>query len=214
VIETEAMDVPPRTRRYESPLRARRAVATRSALVDAATALFASRGWTGTGMRDVAREAGVAVETLYSHFSSKRRLLDAVIDTALVGDDEPIAVAERPEFAALGVGPRADRVAAAASLVTVLHVRTVAFAKLLREAAWADPEIADVLRSTRERQRLDVAGGLALVLDRPPTDIERDGVWALVSPEVHLLLVEESGWSTDQYERWIADSLERVLASS
>jgi AcrR family transcriptional regulator len=162
-------------------------------------------------MRDVAKEAGVAVETLYSHFSSKRRLLDAVIDTTIVADDEPIAVAERPEFAALGIGARAERVVAAASLVTVLHERTLAFAKLLREAAWGDPEIAEVLRATRERQRVDVARGIALMLGRAPTDIERDGVWALLSPEVYLLLVEESGWSTDQYERWIAESLERVL---
>ena len=53
-------------------------------------------------MREVAAEAGVATETLYVHFSSKRALLQAVVDVAVVGDAEPIAVAERPEFRADG----------------------------------------------------------------------------------------------------------------
>ena len=76
-------------RQYQSPLRAQRAEETRTALIAAATRLFTVKGWVGTGMREVAAEAGVSTETLYSHFSSKRRLLDAVIDIAVVGDDRP-----------------------------------------------------------------------------------------------------------------------------
>jgi AcrR family transcriptional regulator len=176
--------------------------------------MFTTKGWAGTGMRDVARDAGVAVETLYAHYSSKRKLLDAVIDQAVVGDDEPVAVADRPEFLAMGRGRRADRIAAAASLVAAIHERTAPFAKLIREAATTDEEFAEVLRATRERQRLDVASGLALVLGRLPTDDERDGVWAILSPEVYLLLVQESGWSLDQYRRWMAETLTRVLPRS
>jgi hypothetical protein len=50
-----------------------------------------------------------------------------------------------------------------------------------------------------------------LVLGRPPTDVERDGVWALVSPEVFLLLVHETGWSVEEYQRWVAEVLARTL---
>jgi hypothetical protein len=32
-----------------------------------------------------------------------------------------------------------------------------------------------------------------------------------VSPELYLLLVEESDWTRDQYEAWVAETLERVL---
>jgi len=201
-------------RRYESPLRAKRAEETRAALLRAATELFTERGWTSTGMRDVAREAGVAVETLYKHYSSKRKLLDAVVDQAAAGDAELVPVAQRPEFLAMGTGPRAARVAAAASVLAAIQERTARFAKLIREAAATDPEIAEVLRETRERQRADVAAGLELILDRPPTRDERDGVWALVSPESYLLLVDESGWSVDDYERWMSTTLARVLADS
>jgi AcrR family transcriptional regulator len=165
-------------------------------------------------MRDIAQLAGVAVETLYSHFSSKRVLLDAVVDRAVMGDAEPIPVAERAEFLALGRGRRAQRIAAAASLVTGIHARTAPFAQLLREAAAADPEIEEALRATRERQRRDVEAGVALVIGRNPTAHERDGTWALLSPEVYLLLVRESAWSDDEYRVWVEATLASVLPRS
>jgi AcrR family transcriptional regulator len=165
-------------------------------------------------MRDIATEAGVATETVYAHFSSKRVLLRAVTDIAVVGDDLPQAVAERAEFAVLGRGSRAERIRAAARLVTQIHERTVGFARVLREAAPSDEDIAAMLDTTRENQRRDVERGLALILGREPTRTECDGAWALVSPEIYLLLVEESGWSVVEFEEWLADTLGRVLPRS
>ena len=204
----------PVRRRYASPLRAKQAEATKATLLNTATELFTTKGWASTGMRDVARGAGVAVETLYKHFPSKRVLFDAVVDHAVLGDDEPVPVAQRPEFLAMGRGRRTDRIAAAAALTAAIHDRTGPFAKLIREAATTDDEIAEVLRATRERQRQDVGAGLELVLGRPTTDAERDGVWAVLSPEVYLLLVQDSGWSLDQYEVWLSTTLASVLPRS
>ena len=204
----------PAGRRYRSPLRDRQAAETRAAVIAAAGRLFVAHGWAGTGMRDVAAAAGVATETVYAHFSSKRGLLQAVVDVAVVGDDRPVALASRAEFAALGQGRRADRARAAARMVTGIQERTAPFAKVLREAAASDEEIAQVLRANRERQRLDVATAMELVVGRAPTAVERDGCWALISPEVYLLLVEESGWTPDKYEEWLADVLERVVPRS
>jgi AcrR family transcriptional regulator len=165
-------------------------------------------------MRDVAAEAGVATETVYAYFSSKRGLFQAVVDIAVVGDNLPVPVAERPEFAAAGRGTHRDRTAAAARLLTAVHGRTAPFAKVIREAAASDQEIADELRSTRERQRRDVAACAELIMGREATETERDGLWALTSPEIYILLVEESGWAPDQYEAWMAQTLERVVPRS
>lgn len=198
-------------RSYRSELREQQAEQTKHAVVRAAHDLFVANGWAATGMRDVAAAAGVALETVYSHFSSKRGLLRAVGDAAAVGDDAPVPLAQRPEFVAMGTGPRRDRLAAAAAVAAGVAVRTTPIAKLLREAAPADPVIAEMLLATRERQRVDVATAFELIVGRRPTDAERDGAWAIVSPEVHLLLVEESGWTTAQYEAWIAATLDRVL---
>jgi AcrR family transcriptional regulator len=201
-------------RRYRSQLRQQQAESTRRAIVDAANELFVANGWSATGMREVAAAAGVALETVYSHFSSKRGLLRAVADGAVVGDDEPVPLAERPEFLAIGKGRRAARVRAAARLLTAVQVRTESLAVLLRQAAPADEEIADMLRSTRERQRVDIARAIELVIGRPPTRAESDGVWAVTSPELYLLLVRESGWTPEQYESWIGETLDAVIPRS
>lgn len=198
-------------RRYHSPLREQRAQQTRDAVLAAATRLFTTRGWAATGMRDIAREAGTATETLYSHFPSKTALLRTVIDVAVVGDEAPRPLAERPQFTALAEGGRAERLAAAARLVTDIQRRTVGPAKVLREAAAGDATIAEMLEATRARQRLDVAAALGLLIGREPSAREVDGVWALVSVEVYLLLVEVRGWSDAEYESWLAETLDQVV---
>lgn len=180
----------------------------------AARELFIANGWAGTGMREVATAAGVALETVYSHFSSKKGLLRAVIDESAVGDDEPVPLAQRPEFVAMGEGSRSARFRAGARVVSAIHERTAGIAKLLRDGARADADVAEMLQATRERQRLDTGAAVGLLLGRPATADERDGAWALTSPEVYLLLVEGSGWTTAQYEAWIEAALERVLPRS
>ena len=211
--QTDAEDVSGR-RRYRSQLRGQQAAATKQAVVDAASELFAANGWAATGMRDVAAAAGVAIETVYSHFASKRGLLLAVADAAVVGDDAPVPLAERADFLAIGQGRRPARIEAAARLLTAVQVRTAAVAVLLREAAPNDAEIAELLRATRERQRVDVGRAVEMILGRAPAAAERDGVWAIASPEVYLLLVDGSGWTPEQYEAWVADTLERVIPRS
>ena len=163
-------------RPYRSRLREQQTAATRGAVVDAARELFVANGWAGTGMRDVAAAAGVALETVYSHFSSKRGLLRAVADTAVVGDDASEPLAARAEFVAMGEGRRPVRVRAAARLLAAVHARTAAIAKLLRLAAAADHGIAEMLQLTRERQRSDVASALELIVGRAPRAPSATGV--------------------------------------
>ena len=162
-------------------------------------------------MRDVAAEAGVATETLYAHFPSKRALLQGVVDVAVVGDDEPLAVADRPEFAAMGRGSLRERTAAAASCRPLC---TIGPRPWRRSSGKQPATMRRWPRSCRrlgERQRTDVAASIALILGRGATPVERDGVWAVTSPEVYCLLVDESGWTPQQYEQWMSGGLERLL---
>jgi AcrR family transcriptional regulator len=213
-VARDAPDASSARRPYRSGRRAQQAEQTRRVVVQAAHDLFVANGWSATGMREVAAIAGVAIETVYSHFSSKRGLLRAVVDAAAVGDDVAVPLAQRPEFLAMGRGRRAARIQAAGHLLATVQMRTAPIAKLLREGAHAEEEIAEMLQSTRDRQRRDIATALELILSRPPTVAERDGVWAIASPEVYLLLVEQSGWAPEQYEAWIATTLERVIPRS
>ncbi|MEV7017096.1 TetR family transcriptional regulator [Streptomyces sp. DH-12] len=54
--------------------------ATRAALLSEATTLFASRGYAGTSLTDVATATQVTRGAVYHHFASKQALLEAVLD--------------------------------------------------------------------------------------------------------------------------------------
>ena len=50
----------------------------RALVLDAASRLFAERGYHGTSIRDIAADAGMTPAAIYSHFTSKAELLVAV----------------------------------------------------------------------------------------------------------------------------------------
>ena len=62
--------------------RQRRKAETRQRLLDAATRLFAERGFEATRPQDIAREADVAVGTFYLHFSDRREAFAAFTERA------------------------------------------------------------------------------------------------------------------------------------
>jgi AcrR family transcriptional regulator len=57
----------------------------RRRILDAATALFAERGYETTGMRDLAASIGMSPPAIYHYFESKEALMDALIDDSLRG---------------------------------------------------------------------------------------------------------------------------------
>jgi AcrR family transcriptional regulator len=54
--------------------------ATRAALLDQATTLFAERGYAGTSLEDVASASQVTRGAVYHHFASKQALFEAVLE--------------------------------------------------------------------------------------------------------------------------------------
>jgi AcrR family transcriptional regulator len=54
--------------------------ASRERILDAAIQLFSERGYAGTGVQEIARQAGIEKAALYWHFGSKESLLAAVLD--------------------------------------------------------------------------------------------------------------------------------------
>jgi AcrR family transcriptional regulator len=162
-------------------------------------------------MREVARAAGVSVETVYANFRTKSELLMAAIDVAVVGDQAPVPLDQRAEFAALGRGSREERTRAAARLVTGIHRRTAGVNLALREAAASDPELDRMMRGREDGRRGDVAEGMTLVLGRPVTSEKCDALWAVLDIGVYRMLTDLRGWSDRQYETWLADAIDRLL---
>lgn len=59
--------------------------ATRRRIVEAAMELFRTRGFEATTTRDIAREAGIAVGTLFNYFDTKEAIVGSLAAEALAG---------------------------------------------------------------------------------------------------------------------------------
>jgi AcrR family transcriptional regulator len=187
-------------------------------VIAAAHELLLDKGYAATTISQVAAHAGVSVETVYKGFGSKAALTKQVYDVVLAGDDEPVPMSERPEIKAIVAEPDPRRkVARYAALARQLGERLGPLLAVLLRARGADPDL-DAFARTTGNERLTGTGAIVRLLAdagalRPGLDPARarDLLWALISPELYLLLVLERGWPPDEYERWLATAITDVL---
>ncbi|MFO7280804.1 MAG: helix-turn-helix domain-containing protein [Thermoanaerobacterales bacterium] len=207
-------DVPP-SRRRPPQARTRR---TRAAVVEAARRLFEERGYAATTIEAISEASDTPQATVYRLFGSKLGILKAVLDVAIAGDHEDVAMLDRPRVQDLLATPDPHELLGRfATLLRDLMARTAPVHRLLADAARSDPEAAamldEVSRQRHEGQR-HVARALARAGALRDGLRERDAadvVHALASPEVYGLLVLDRGWSGARYERWLAETLAQQL---
>jgi AcrR family transcriptional regulator len=206
-------------RAYRSVLREEQARQTRRAVVDAATELFVEVGYAGTTIDAIAARAGVSRRTVFASVDGgKAQLLRQAWDRAIVGDDEPVPMAQRPEVQRL---ISQDDVPAGlrgwARQVSDMNERVAGLALVLVAAADADPEVAQLL-SVVETQRL--TGGRMLVGWLSDRGGLRRGVtaeraaqicWIQSDPAGYRRLVVERGWTTALYQRYLVDVIRATV---
>jgi AcrR family transcriptional regulator len=202
----------PTRRRYSSQLRAAQASRTRAQVLAAATACFEGSGWSGTTVATIAKRAGVAVETVYSAFGSKKELLRNVIDVAVVGDTEPVPLAERAVFARLGEGTREARLDAGIEMLTDIHERIAKLWRTVNEAAASDPEIDEWRQRWEDGRRLDTRRSIELILGEPVDDVVLDVLWGILSHEFYALVVFDRGLDRRQYTERVREAVTRLVA--
>jgi len=190
----------------------------RRAVVDAARSLFMEGGYATTTVAAISDRAGVPEPTVYRLFSSKVGILKVLLDVSIAGDDEPVAVPQRPAVSSLLDEPDPRKVLAAfAAITTQINVRTNDLYDVLSRAADSDVEAAELFATLREQRdhgqgqlvaalhrKHSLRGGLSL---REATDI----VHALMAPEVYRLLVTDRGWSPERYQAWATSLLVQQL---
>jgi AcrR family transcriptional regulator len=211
-----AMSTEPAPRPRTSRSKQRRA--TRRRIIDAAAELFIEHGYATTTLEQVADRAGVAVQTVYFHYGNKRTLLKEAVDLAAAGDDEPVAVLDRPWNEAMHAADDVDEVLSIwARNGAAIFERIAPIMGVVRDAAVVDAEMAEQW-TTNESQRLTAFRELATLLDdrgdlRADLDVEQatDLVFALNSVEVYLLLTRGRGWTTQRWERWLTRTLRASL---
>ena len=191
---------------------------TRRAIVTAARDLFLAQGYAATTIDAIAEAAHVSRRTVFNSVGGKVVLLKLALDWAIVGDDEPVAMADRPAVRAIQA-ERDPRKALTLWVRTITDVaaRVAPIAAVLYAAADGDPGAAEMLaEEARGRMfgaRAFVAylaslDALAAGMSEPQT---ADLCWALMDGHLYRLLVGQRGWTTAEYERWLSASLTATL---
>src|ERR671927_2039528 len=148
-------DVKGPDRPYSSPLRAEQADATRRAVLDAARELFIAQGYGATTLDQIAARAGVSKPTVFAAVGNKQTLLSTVRDVAMAGDDQRVAVIERPLPQRIRAEPDQRRaVELLAELFTGIDSRYAEIDAVLRGAAQSGEPGLRELWETSEQQRL------------------------------------------------------------
>ena len=206
-------------RAYDASGRQAQARARRRAVVGAARELFERDGFRATTIAGVAAAAGVSPETVYKAFGTKAALAKAVFDVTVAGDDEPVAVAERPAAMAIRDEPDVRRKVAmfVGGLVQRLE-RSARVQILIRdgrhvdeslEPVWADPAPGgsdrDGACSARTCSR-PASCATASTLDEV-----RDLLWNYLAVDHYERLVLEQGWTPARYESWLAGAITGTL---
>jgi AcrR family transcriptional regulator len=78
-------------------IQAQLAAARRTQILDAATRVFASKGFNRATIRDVAQDAGVADGTIYNYFANKTDLLFGLLDRLNDTERRPASLAQATE---------------------------------------------------------------------------------------------------------------------
>jgi AcrR family transcriptional regulator len=207
----------PRTtkRRYDARRRRERADlerrATRLRVVEAATRLFLTKGYVATTMAEIAREAGVALQSVYSAGQSKADLLHLVTDLAVAGDDQQVMLLDRPSYAAIRDERNPERqVRMGAALIAQTMERLAPVWIAYREAAAVDTKAAANLVAAHHRRHETFAGMIDMLPEqhlRRSREEATDTAWAIGSVDVFLLLRSIQGWTAQQYADWLSQTL-------
>jgi TetR/AcrR family transcriptional regulator, regulator of autoinduction and epiphytic fitness len=196
-------------RSYNGALRAEQAQMTRARILDAARRLLVSGTYSSVTMEDIAREAGVAYQTVYAIFGSKLRLAQSLIEIGFPHVADALKL-----FDELGPSPDPELgLRTSARVSRLIYELCADLLRFMRESG--DPGL---LTRYREREEQRLAG---MIQHRVPALLERSGrlragissseavavLWALSGPDQYTQLVFDRGWTPARYEEWLGEAL-------
>ncbi|WP_198349352.1 MULTISPECIES: TetR/AcrR family transcriptional regulator [Ramlibacter] len=176
--------------------------------MEAGKVLFLRKGIDTTTIGQIAERAGVSEATVYATVGSKSGLLRALMEQAMFGPRFQEALQ-----ALQGVDDPVERIALTARVARAIYEAQAGELGLLTRSSAFSPELRksqqafEKLRRDMQRDRIDAlfeAGQAREGLDR---EAAATLMWMYTSQEVFHKLVQESGWSLDAYEQWLAHTL-------
>lgn len=213
------MSTPKSKRSYDATRRRERAEAereeTRVKVVKAATKLFIEKGYTATTVSEIAKEAGVALQSVYKAGGSKAELMHHVVDVAVAGDTDEGLVQNRQPFADfMAETDPVAKVRFFAGMICDIQERLAPVERAQRESAAVDETAAAYWRNAHllRLQTFDYALR-TLPEDRLRRSHEESTatVWAIGSTEVYTLMTKILDYDRDRVRSWLADTLVDAL---
>ena len=179
-------------RRYSTELRSEQTAVARRLVLASAGRLFVEKGYLATTLAAVAAQAGVSVQTVYNVIGGKSAVLKAVYDVTLAGDDEPVAMGDRPAFRAMmQASSGREMLERYAELGRQMSERVLPLVTtLLAQAATGDPDLQAFAETIEGERAAGAAAEARLVSERFGL---RDGLgvqdaadilWVLTAPDL------------------------------
>ena len=201
----------------KSETRRERTLTTRRRMVGAAYRLFCEKGYVATTMEAIAREADVAVPTLYFTFRKKGAILGEALGAAVMGLDEPVGPEDAPWYGAFEAEPDPRRALKILVENTAVILRRVGPLRAAIHGAANDPDVAAVY-DLGEQRRHEGYGEIVRVLAtkerlRRGLTMARatDILLVLLSPDLFDALENGRGWSAVDCDRWVVEVLSQQL---
>jgi len=200
----------PVKRSYDASGRQARAQKTRQRIIDVAHDLFISQGYGRTTIADIARGAGVSVETVYSAFGNKAALLRRVWFVRIRGDEQDVRLLHRPEIQDMLAEPDlVIRLRRQAVVYTAVFRRFVTLHRALEAAAASESSAADMVAEF-DAGRLDACTHFAKAAKKTgqlAVSVAecRDVFNATLDGSLWHRLVHDSGWSDKRFSAFLGD---------
>jgi AcrR family transcriptional regulator len=193
--------------------RQRQALATRELIVDAACELFVAQGYMATTIEAISARAGVAVSTVYAVFRNKRGILQVIRERwhQESGQRDIYRQAlEQPD-------PR-RRLELAAHATRRQWETGGAMMAIYQAAAAADPDAAAELTTALQGRRTFLTHFISGMAEQLHSDLSPARAvtlfYTLTQPAIYQDLVGGDGWSPQEYEVWLAETLQQQLLPS
>ena len=184
-------------------LRSEHAAVTRARVLRAAKKLFGEKGFAATTITDLAQDAGVAVQTLYSTFGSKAAIAREVMMEAVVSSG-----IREADQAALTDPDGVKAMRRVAHAATLLYESQAEIIKLLTAEVAADfRRLADSARLQNLKDIAASSPGIRRFRNRASSDEAAVAAWAVSGFDSYDRLVVQAGWRPDRYERWLGNLL-------
>ena len=200
-------------RGYRSPRRLENAAETRRRILQSARKLFVTKGYGGAKIGAIAKEAGVAPQTVYAGFESKRGILFALLDDMAVNAD----MTRMRQAVTEATGDPRRQLRETVGFTARLFTNGIELIDIARTVSGVEPDLGAMWKEGEGRRHRAVGQLIAewkkqgrLRPGLSPRDAA-DIWWALSGPDMFRLLVVERRWSLVRFEAWLTETLEAQL---